>query len=167
MTKENEINTIYLAMGTNIGDLHKNIQDAINILNEAGITVIKQSKKYITTPMYNIDQQSFLNLAIECQTHLSPLELLKQLKSIESNMGRIKTIENGPRIIDLDILYYNDILHDDNENFLHIPHVGISERQFVLSPMNDIAPDLIDPRTKQTIKQMLDKCSKDDNIKSM
>ena len=143
---------IFIALGTNLGDRHRNLNAAITALG-ANIIIDKKSNIYETDPMYVTDQPAFLNMVISGITDFTPRQSLIFFKTIEEKLGRKQTFKNGPRVIDLDILYYDFSLHDDDD--LTIPHPRISERDFVLRPMADIAKDFIDPRTKKTITQML------------
>ncbi len=143
---------IFIALGTNLGDRHANLDMAITALG-MNIDIDKQSKIYQTDPMYVTDQPAFLNMAIAGVTNMTPHQTLDFLKTIEDELGRKQTFKNGPRVIDLDILYYDNILQDDDD--LIIPHPRISERDFVLRPMADIAKNFIDPNTNETIGQML------------
>jgi 2-amino-4-hydroxy-6-hydroxymethyldihydropteridine diphosphokinase len=142
----------YIAVGSNVGDREANTKKAFSILEER-TKIIKISSLYETKPMYLEDQGWFLNCIAKVETELSPKELLKFLKSIEQKLGRQTVKRNGPRIIDLDILFYgNQILKEDD---LDVPHPRIGERTFVLVPLAEIAPNLIHPVTKKTIANML------------
>lgn len=130
---------IFIGIGSNIGDRTKNIETALEeISNLAKIT--NKSTIIETKPVGYDDQGDFLNLVVEIETDLSPLDLLKHLNEIENKMGRIRTIKDGPRIIDLDILLYkNQTISQKN---LKIPHPRMHEREFVLKPLIEIAPGL-------------------------
>lgn len=148
----------YIALGSNVGDREANIKKAFEALKER-IKIVKASSLYETKPMYIEDQGGFLNCATEVETDLTPKELLKFLKSIEQKLGR-KTLErNGPRIIDLDILFYGDQILKEND--LQVPHPKIGERPFVLVPLAEIAPNFIHPVNKKTIADMLSKLDYD------
>ncbi|TGZ85037.1 Dihydropteroate synthase [Ascodesmis nigricans] len=136
---------IYLAIGGNVGDRWKNINDAMTELSRRGVKVLRTSSLYESEPMYVTDQPKFLNGVCQVETKLPPNELLTVVKSIEDDLGRIKTIENGPRPIDLDILLYNDAIITTEK--LTIPHASMLERRFVLEPLTEIAPSLRHPRT--------------------
>jgi 2-amino-4-hydroxy-6-hydroxymethyldihydropteridine diphosphokinase len=142
----------YIALGSNLGDREANIKKAFDALKER-IQIVKTSSLYETKPMYVEDQGWFLNCAAKIETNLAPEELLKFLKSIEQKLGRKTVKRNGPRTIDLDILFYGDqILKEDD---LQVPHPKIGERPFVLVPLAEIAPNLIHPVNKKTIIAML------------
>lgn len=154
--------TVYIALGSNLGDRVQNFRNTIQILQENTIIITAQSRIYETTPMYETNQPRFLNMVIRATTHMGAIDLLHILKCTEKQVGRTKTYTNGPRVMDLDILYYGDLLLDTAN--LHIPHIRIHERQFVLQPMLDIAPDYMDCRTKKTIRQMADTLPADKNM---
>ncbi|KAL9125277.1 MAG: hypothetical protein Q9217_005490 [Psora testacea] len=128
----------YIALGSNVGDRVKNIETACQRMNDRGICVLRTSALYETKPMYLEDQQQFINGVCEIDTTLDPPSLLKQLKEIEMDLGRVKVLDNGPRTIDLDILLYGkEVVHTD---FLIIPHQKMMEREFVLRPLCDLVP---------------------------
>jgi len=142
----------YIALGSNLGDREANIKKAIDAL-KVRIKIVKASSLYETKPMYIEDQGWFLNCAVEVETDLTPKELLKFLKNIEQKLGRKTVRRNGPRIIDLDILFYADQILKEND--LQVPHPKIEERSFVLVPLAEIAPNLIHPVNKKTVADML------------
>lgn len=131
---------IYLGIGSNIGDSRKNIESALLLLNKK-INILNKSSYYETEPVGFKDQPWFLNIVIEGETDLNPKELLEFTQSIEKDMKRVKTILNGPRIIDVDILIYSDI-NMESENLI-IPHPRMHARAFVMVPLFEIAPKLI------------------------
>jgi 2-amino-4-hydroxy-6-hydroxymethyldihydropteridine diphosphokinase len=142
----------YIALGSNLGDREANIKKAFDALKER-IQIVKTSSLYETKPMYVEDQGWFLNCTAKIETNLAPEELLKFLKSIEQKLGRKTVKRNGPRTIDLDILFYGDQILKEND--LQLPHPKIGERPFVLVPLAEIAPNLIHPVNKKTIVDML------------
>lgn len=131
---------IYLSLGTNLGDKENNLESALHFLSEK-VIILKKSSLYETEPVGFKDQPWFLNMVIEGETDLSPDDLLEFTKSIESKMKRVKTIVNGPRIIDVDILLYDDQQIETDQ--LIIPHPRMQQRAFVMVPLYEIAPDLI------------------------
>ncbi|MEK4254080.1 2-amino-4-hydroxy-6-hydroxymethyldihydropteridine diphosphokinase [Ureibacillus sp. FSL K6-2830] len=132
------VNDVYLSLGTNLGDRENNLKSAIDLLQrKEGIRIKKISPIYETAPVGYVDQPSFLNIAIYAQTILSPIELLQTCQLIENDLGRVRNIRWGPRIIDLDILLFNND-NIESENLI-IPHPRMFERAFVLVPLLDIA----------------------------
>ncbi len=134
--------TVYIALGSNLGDRRTNLIDAISQLRQK-VSVKQISSVYETEPAYVTDQPRFYNMVLRGMTDLIPAELLRFLKNIERRMGRERTLRYGPRPIDLDILVYGDLQLETPE--LTIPHPRIAERAFVLAPFAEIAPDLILP----------------------
>lgn len=132
--------TVYLGVGSNLGDRKKYIQQAIQYLcGTPGISVKKVSSLYETDPVGGPPQGKFLNGAIEIETSLLPMEFLTRLKEIEKKVGRKHRVRYGPREIDLDILFFGQ--QKISENNLHIPHPRIQEREFVKIPLREIAPE--------------------------
>lgn len=151
--------TVYLSLGTNMGDKKKNLLAAIEKIGKLENTkVTSQSTILETEPFGYTEQDMFLNACIEIKTLFTPQELLEKLLNIELEMGRVRTIKWGPRIIDIDILFFDDeIIQDKN---LAVPHPWISERMFVLEPLCEIAPNLIHPLERKpvaTLKRILEK----------
>ncbi|ORE04842.1 Dihydropteroate synthase [Rhizopus microsporus var. microsporus] len=146
--------TAYIALGSNMGDRVGNINTALLQLEKDGQSVVLDtSYLYETPPMYHTDQPAFLNAVCKIATCLEPHALLDKLKGIEQDLGRQPTFRNGPRPIDLDILFYNDLVMSDER--LTIPHASIQEREFVLWPLCDIARDMEHPRLFKTNGQLL------------
>jgi 2-amino-4-hydroxy-6-hydroxymethyldihydropteridine diphosphokinase len=145
---------IYLALGSNLGDRVANLETARKSLAPR-IEIVRESPIYVTPPWGYTDQPDFLNQVIEVDTLLHPIPLLHKLKKIETEMGRETTFRNGPRIIDLDILFYGQEVYE-GEN-LQIPHPRLQDRAFVLVPLNDIAPDFVHPVLNQSVHEMLAK----------
>ena len=145
--------TAYIGIGSNLGDREENCERAIKLLEAGKINVIKRSSMIETEPWGVEDQPKFINMAVEIETDLTPGELLQFLKKIEDEIGRSPAERWRPRIIDLDILLYNDFILKTPE--LEIPHSHIAEREFVLKPLAEIAPDKIHPVLEKSIKDLL------------
>jgi 2-amino-4-hydroxy-6-hydroxymethyldihydropteridine diphosphokinase len=148
----------YIGLGSNLGNRKQNCENAISLLKENRITVLKRSTMFETAPWGIKDQPKFINMAIKIDTILEPEDLLSLLKEIESAIGRTQTFRWGPRIIDLDILLYDNSII--NTNTVKIPHPGIKDRDFVLRPLSEIAPEKIHPVFKKSIKKLLDELPK-------
>jgi 2-amino-4-hydroxy-6-hydroxymethyldihydropteridine diphosphokinase len=145
--------TAYIGIGSNLESPAENCLKAIERLNaHAGLTLVTRSSLYRSEPFGITDQDWFVNSVVQFKTSLSPQELLHVCLSIEQAMGRTRTAKWGPRIIDLDILFYDDLIL--KQEGLEIPHPGIAERSFVLAPMNEIAPEFIHPKLKQSIQTL-------------
>lgn len=144
----------YLGIGSNIGERVDYIRTAITLLDEHPmITVVETSPVYETAPYGLTDQPPFLNGCIEIETFLSPLQLLRAINRIEAQLGRTREIHWGPRTMDLDILLYDQIVMDTKE--LHIPHIDMQNRLFVLKPLSDIAGFIRHPNLNKTIDELL------------
>lgn len=146
---------IYLSLGTNLGKRPANLRQAISLLPPQ-MTVKAKSKVYETPPWGYTDQENFLNQVVKATTYLEPELLLKHIKRMEIAMGRKATFKYGPRLIDIDILFYDDEVLETPA--LTIPHPHLHERGFVLLPMMDIAPDLIHPVQKKSIRELVGFC---------
>ena len=150
--------TVFLGLGSNIGHRRENLSRAINLLPPL-VTVLKKSSLHKTEPQYYIEQPNFLNQVIEVETSLAALDLLLYLKAIEKKMGRQPSVLYGPRLIDMDILYYGQEIIQTP--FLKIPHPEIEKRDFVLFPLHELAPHFQCPVTKKSVHEMVAKLKKD------
>ena len=144
---------IYLALGSNLGNREQHLQTCIDAINAPDLRVVRASSAYETAPRDFKDQPWFLNLVLECETELFPLQLLKRLQKIEKQLGRQRTVSKGPRTIDIDILLFGNFLID--QPLLQVPHPRMTERRFVLEPLAEIAPELRHPVARRTIKELL------------
>jgi len=147
------MSTVYIGVGSNLGDREENCSNAVRLLIESGIKVLRISSKIETEPWGVADQPNFINMAIMAETDQKPLELMHLLKNIETDAGRRPTTRWGPRIIDLDILLYDDQVIKTPE--LEIPHPLMCDREFVLKPLAEIGPDVIHPVFRKSIKELL------------
>ncbi len=143
---------VILALGSNVGDRLGNLRQAVNGLQEA-VEITARSHIYLTEPRYYLDQDWFLNCAVRGVTSLEPLELLDHLMRLEQKLERVRTIPNGPRTIDIDILAYGSQILTLPD--LTIPHPKLAERGFVLTPLADIAPEWVHPVLARTTLQLL------------
>jgi 2-amino-4-hydroxy-6-hydroxymethyldihydropteridine diphosphokinase len=143
----------YVALGSNLSDRHRNINAAIEKLNQiAGIQVGKVSSYYETEPVGGPPQGTYLNAVVEVKCSLSAGELLKRLQRIEKDLGRTRSGKSFPRTIDLDILLFGDQVIDEAE--LKVPHPRMHQRSFVLDPLNEIAPDAVHPVLGLTVSEL-------------
>jgi 2-amino-4-hydroxy-6-hydroxymethyldihydropteridine diphosphokinase len=147
------LKTLYLSLGSNVGDREARLRSAIEALPAAGVEVKRTSSVYETEPQDFKSQSWFLNMIAECQTGLFPVQLLSRIKKLELQLGRKRSLAKGPRSIDIDIILYGTAIVHTPE--LEIPHPRFRERRFVLAPLAELAPDLRDPVTRRTIRDLL------------
>lgn len=147
--------TAYIALGSNMGEKKRHLDKAVEALNETRGCRVERVSSYIETPPYGvIDQDMFLNACLQLSTLLSPRELLTRLHEIEKMAGRERKIHWGPRTLDLDIIFYDDLVCQEED--LCIPHVEMHKRTFVLQPLHEIAPYKRHPVYGQTVREMLE-----------
>lgn len=142
----------FLGLGTNLGDRAHNLTEALRRISEIA-RIEATSSVYETEPVGYTDQPEFWNMVVRCATDLPARQLMQELIAIEAAMGRQRTFKNAPRIIDIDILVYDEVIVADRD--LEIPHPRMRERAFVLRPLLEIAPDLIDPQTHESYAEIL------------
>ena len=152
--KEN-LHTAHIALGSNLGDKEENLRRALELLEEHGVEVVKVSTFICTEPYGVTDQPQFLNAVCQVRTSLEPLALLHTLLGIEQEMGRVRLRHWGERNIDLDLLLYEDVVMDTPE--LKLPHPDMQNRDFVLLPLFEIAPELIHPVLRKHIRELKEK----------
>ena len=145
--------TAYIALGSNLGDKEANLRRALELLIERGVEIVKTSTFISTEPYGVTDQPTFLNGVCEVRTSLEPLALLHTLLEIEQEMGRVRLRHWGERNIDLDLLLYEDVVMDTPE--LKLPHPDMQNRDFVLLPLAEIAPELIHPAIGKSISELV------------
>lgn len=158
---------VFLGLGTNIGDRKENLQKALNEIEELGIKILKQSSIYETEPIGVTGQQWFYNMVIECKTDLLPEQLLKKAKQIEEDLGREPSRRWGPRLIDIDLLLYDDLEVDKavESGYLRVPHDQLQNRAFVIKPLLEIWPQAKLPNGEY-IRDFL-KCTKEQTIRKL
>lgn len=144
---------IHLSLGSNIGGREANLRAAIEQLDKLdGVRVTAQSRLYETEPVGVRDQPAFLNMAAEVETDLEPLELLAAIQELEQRLQRTRDVRWGPRTIDVDIVLWGDEVRGGET--LSLPHQAFRERAFVLAPLNEIAPEAVDPVTGRTVAEL-------------
>jgi 2-amino-4-hydroxy-6-hydroxymethyldihydropteridine diphosphokinase len=153
---------VYLALGSNLGDRAQNLEAAVAGLSDF-VDVTRMSLTYQTKPKYVEDQPQFFNMVVAGRTELASSDLLASVKALEASLGRTPSERYGPRLIDIDIIFYGDELIDLPD--LIVPHPGLAERAFVLRPLADIAPTKRHPTSGKTVQAMLDDLPEDDGIK--
>jgi 2-amino-4-hydroxy-6-hydroxymethyldihydropteridine diphosphokinase len=145
--------TVYLSLGSNVGDRETHLARARERLTSDDTHILRASSIYETEPRDVPDQSWFLNQVVEIETDLFPKQLLARVQKIELALGRLPTRPKGPRTIDIDILLYGDTILSNPG--LEIPHERLADRRFVLEPLAELAPDLRHPRTNATVREML------------
>ena len=144
---------VYISLGSNVGDREQQIAAAIQDLGARGIHIVRQSSIYSTEPVDVATQSWFLNCVLEVETELMPRQLLRALHEIENELGRKHTVRRGPRVIDLDILFYGTSVIRTPE--LEVPHPRMTQRRFVLVPLAEIAPGLRHPVENKSVDELL------------
>lgn len=151
---EREWHTAYIALGSNIGDSEKLLQDAVKELDALRGSFVEKVSDFIMTPPYGVtDQPDFLNGCLKLRTLLYPKELLTEMNRIEQEAGRERIIHWGPRTLDLDLIFYDNLILEEDD--LCIPHVEMHKRTFVLEPLEQIAPYKRHPGNGKTVREML------------
>ena len=151
-TSENQVKSIYLGIGSNLGDKKKNIEKAKFELIKENIKIIKSSNYYESLSWPNPNNPKFLNIVLQIDTNLTPFNLMKKSKEIEINLGRVKSTKNSPRICDIDIIDYNKVIENNN---VILPHPRMHSRNFVLLPLFEINKDWKHPILKLHIKNLI------------
>ncbi|MCD2425700.1 2-amino-4-hydroxy-6-hydroxymethyldihydropteridine diphosphokinase [Niabella pedocola] len=159
------MNQVYLLIGGNLGDRTAHLAQARALIGRSIGPIRKASALYETAAWGLVHQPDFYNQALEVSTALQPEPLMQMILTIEADMGRIRNERYGPRVIDIDILLYNDLICTSPR--VTLPHPRMQERRFVLAPLNEIAPELQHPVLHQTIRQLLDTVSDDSAVKKI
>lgn len=154
---------VYLLIGSNVGNRTKHMEKAHQMIESKVGKITNKSRIYETEPWGEKDQDDFLNQAIEVESKLKPKAIMKQIAEIESFIGREETFKWGPREIDIDVLFYGDEMISEMD--ITIPHAFIHERRFTLIPLNDICPDQYHPIFGATVKELLDMCEDESEVK--
>ncbi len=151
---ERQWHTAYIALGSNMGDKKAYLENAIKALNETACCQVEKVSSFIETEPYGVtDQDIFVNACLKLKTLLTPIELLEELHRIEHEAHRERLIHWGPRTLDLDIIFYDNLICSEDD--LCIPHVEMHKRDFVLRPLHEIAPYMHHPGTGKTVHEML------------
>ena len=148
---------VFIGLGSNLGDRLKSLADALSLIHGFSCCVLKISNIYETEPVGPVQQQRFLNAAAKVETDLDCLQLLSSFKKYEKDLGRQKRERWGPRIIDIDILTFDQIIFQHPK--LMIPHPELHKRRFVLVPFQEIAPDQVISGLKKTVQELLEVCT--------
>jgi 2-amino-4-hydroxy-6-hydroxymethyldihydropteridine diphosphokinase len=157
------MNKTYLLLGSNMGDSKQQLSKAISLIEKEIGKMTRHSGLYKTAAWGKTDQPDFLNQIIIVTTKLSPSQTMHTILNIEKKMGRLRTQKNAPRIIDIDILFFNrEVI---NENHLTVPHPQLQNRRFVLVPLNELSPNLKHPVLDKTVHQLLIHCADNLNVK--
>ncbi|MFZ1312089.1 MAG: 2-amino-4-hydroxy-6-hydroxymethyldihydropteridine diphosphokinase [Chitinophagaceae bacterium] len=157
------MNTAYLLTGGNLGERVHNLAMARELVAAQTGNIIAASSLYETAAWGNTDQPAFLNQAIMIETPLNARQLIRRILKIEKKMGRVREEKYGPRLIDIDILLFNNEKH--NYQFLKLPHPEMQNRRFALLPLAEIAPEIIHPVLKKTITELLQECKDELEVK--
>ena len=147
---------ILLGLGSNLGDREAWLRRALAELESRDVKVVRESSLYETAPVGYLGQPDFLNQVCEVQWRQSPLHLLEACAGVENELGRQRQVDQGPRNIDIDILYYHDRIVRTRQ--IQVPHPRIAERAFVLVPLEELAPDFVDPLSGLSIREMRRVC---------
>ena len=159
------MNKAFLLIGANLGNREENFERAKEMIKENCGEITKSSACYETAAWGKTDQPSFLNQALEIETKMSAKQLMRYILKMETTMGRERKEKYGPRIIDIDILLFNNRQYD--YSFLKIPHPEMQNRRFALVPLQEIAPDLQHPVFKKSISQLLEECPDESDVKKI
>ena len=150
------MNTVFLQLGSNLGDRELSLKDAITAIKNRVGDIVEFSKVYESTPWRVEGQENYLNQILKVKTKLSADKVLSIVLDIEKQLGRVRIEKWGERLIDIDIIFYNDSIIETPE--LCVPHKHLHERMFVLTPLHNIAPEMVHPKYNKTIEELLNMC---------
>lgn len=156
MTRPEAASAAFLSLGSNLGDRRRHLREAVQSLKAQGVRVLQCSSLYETEPEDYLEQPYFLNAVCRVSCRLAPLELLALCLDIERSRGRERRIAKGPRTLDLDLLFYEDLIIQSRR--LTLPHPALQRRRFVLLPLAEIAPAVLDPSTGRSVGELLEAC---------
>jgi 2-amino-4-hydroxy-6-hydroxymethyldihydropteridine diphosphokinase len=160
----NQATKAYVGIGSNLGDRAGNLLLAVRGMTHAAMTVTCLSSIYETEPISDLEQPPFLNMVAEIGNHLpTPEQMMARLLRIEFALGRIRNVKDGPRTIDLDLLFYGEMKSDTD--FLRLPHPRLHERRFVLEPLAEIAPRLVHPVLHRSVEELLETLTDKSEVK--
>lgn len=156
LTDSQKINTTYLLLGSNMGNPKQKLAQASTLIAKAIGPIIRSSSIYSTQAWGNTNQPDFLNQIIIISTQLNPQKTIRVILNIEKKMGRLRTLKNAPRVIDIDILFFNKETIATDE--LTVPHPLMQERRFVMTPLNELSPNFIHPVLNKSVHQLMKGC---------
>lgn len=148
--------SVVIGLGSNLGDREATLGRGLDLLTRRGFILERRSDLYLTEPVDGPPQDWFVNAVARGTTTLAPEAMLTACQQVEQELGRVRTVRNGPRSLDLDLLLYGDLVRDDA--VLTLPHPRLHERRFVLVPLCDVAPDEVHPRLGVTFRALLADC---------
>jgi 2-amino-4-hydroxy-6-hydroxymethyldihydropteridine diphosphokinase len=148
--------SVFIGLGSNLGDREANIARSLDLLTGRGFILERRSDLYLTEPVDGPPQDWFVNAVARGTTELAPEALLAACLQVEQELGRVRSVRNGPRSLDLDLLLYGDLVRDHDT--LTLPHPRLHQRRFVLVPLCDLAPDEVHPRLRITFRALLAAC---------
>lgn len=157
------MNKTYFLLGSNMGNSKIQLLKAVGLIEKKIGSVIRQSSLYSTAAWGNTNQPDFLNQVIVVETKRTAVETMQHILAIEKKMGRVRTVKNAPRIIDIDILFFNKEIIDNTD--LQVPHPQIQNRRFVLTPLNELSPNFKHPALKKTVHYLFIHCPDKLNVK--
>jgi 2-amino-4-hydroxy-6-hydroxymethyldihydropteridine diphosphokinase len=156
------MNTIFLQLGSNMGDRNAYLQKARKLITEKIGMIKKRSRIYESVPWGIENQNNYLNQVLELKSKFTADEVLQKILDIENKIGRIRNEKWGERIIDIDILFYNDLIIEKEE--LCIPHIHLHNRKFVLTPLHEISPDYVHPKYRKKVSELMQECKDTEKV---